>query len=126
MARPRKVIDQKQFEKLCGLQCTKEELCYYFDVTDKTLDAWCHRTYKKSFSVVFKEKRGIGRISLRRTQWQLAERSPAMAIFLGKNILGQRDNVEVDMSVAVEDDPITKSLKEEGLYGLKPEAEEDS
>jgi hypothetical protein len=26
MARPRKEIDQKQFENLCGLQCTLEEI----------------------------------------------------------------------------------------------------
>lgn len=34
MARPRKEIDQKNFESLCGLQCTKEEICGCFDVTD--------------------------------------------------------------------------------------------
>jgi hypothetical protein len=43
---------------------------------------------------VFKEKRENGLISLRRTQFQLAEKSPAMAIFLGKNLLGQTDKLE--------------------------------
>ncbi len=28
-------------------------------------------------------------------QWHLAEKQPSMAIFLGKNYLGQRDNYEV-------------------------------
>ena len=46
MARPRKEIDQKQFENLCGLQCTLEEICGWFDVTDKTLDSWCKRNYR--------------------------------------------------------------------------------
>ena len=32
MARPLKEISQKDFEKLCGLQCTKEEICGFFDV----------------------------------------------------------------------------------------------
>ena len=36
MARPHKEIDQKSFENLCGLQCTLEEICGFFDVTDKT------------------------------------------------------------------------------------------
>lgn len=36
MPRPLKEIDAKQFEKLCGLQCTKLEICGWFDVTDKT------------------------------------------------------------------------------------------
>lgn len=95
MARPRKEIDQKQFENLCGLQCTLEEICGWFDVTDKTLDGWCKRTYGSSFSDVFREKRGAGKISLRRAQFRLAEKNAAMAIFLGKQYLGQKDVVDV-------------------------------
>lgn len=95
MARPRKEIDQKNFENLCGLQCTKEEICAFFDVTDKTLDGWCSRTYGKSFSDVFREKRGIGKISLRRSQFELAKKNATMAIWLGKQYLEQRDQVQV-------------------------------
>ena len=94
MARPRKEIDQKQFENLCALQCTLEEICGWFDVTDKTLNSWCKRTYHASFSEVFKKKRGAGKISLRRSQWQLAAKSASMAIWLGKQYLGQTDKAE--------------------------------
>lgn len=100
MARPRKEIDQKQFENLCGLQCTLEEICGWFDVTDKTLDSWCKRTYRASFSEVFRQKRGAGKISLRRSQWRLAEKNATMAIFLGKQFLGQRDSVDVAVTDA--------------------------
>lgn len=100
MARPRKEIDPKQFENLCGLQCTLEEICGWFDVTDKTLDSWCKRTYHASFSEVFKQKRGAGKISLRRSQWRLAEKNATMAIFLGKQFLGQRDSVDVAVTDA--------------------------
>ena len=100
MARPRKEIDQKQFENLCGLQCTLEEICGWFDVTDKTLDSWCKRTHQASFSEVFKQKRGAGKISLRRSQWRLAEKNATMAIFLGKQFLGQRDSVDVAVTDA--------------------------
>ena len=96
--RPPKEIDQKQFENLCGLQCTLEEICGWFDVTDKTLDSWCKRTYNANFSEVFKQKRGAGKISLRRSQWRLAEKNATMAIFLGKQFLGQRDNVDVNVT----------------------------
>jgi len=96
--RPPKEIDQKQFENLCGLQCTLEEICGWFDVTDKTLDSWCKRTYDANFSEVFKQKRGAGKISLRRSQWRLAEKNATMAIFLGKQFLGQRDNVDVNVT----------------------------
>lgn len=115
MARPRKQLDQKQFEQLCGMQCTRDEILAWFDITDKTLDAWCKRTYGKGFSAVFAEKKGVGKISLRRMQWHLAERSAAMAIHLGKNILGQTDHVSVGMNLKVDDDPITKALKESGI-----------
>lgn len=113
MGRPRKEIDQKQFENLCGLQCTLEEICGWFGVTDKTLDSWCKRTYHASFSEVFKQKRGLGKISLRRSQWRLAEKSATMAIWLGKQYLGQRDQVDVNMPGNVaKDDALSASLRE--------------
>lgn len=91
MARPLKDIDKNQFEKLCGLQCTQEEICGFFDITDKTLTAWCKRIYKKSFSEVFKQKRSKGNIALRRAQFRLAEKNASMGIWLGKQYLGQTD-----------------------------------
>ena len=87
-------IDKKQFENLCGLQCTLLEICDFFDVEDDTLNSWCKRTYGTTFSEVFKLKRGKGQISLRRMQWKLAEKNPTMAIFLGKQYLGQKDKIE--------------------------------
>lgn len=97
MARPLKEIDRKQFENLCGLQCTKEEICAFFELTDKTLENWCKRTYNKGFSEVFREKRGIGKISLRRAQFELAKKNATMAIWLGKQFLNQRDQVQVEI-----------------------------
>ena len=95
MGRPRKQINKTEFEKLCFLQCTEREFCSWFDVSDETLNKWCKETYDgRTFLDVFKEKRENGLISLRRTQFQLAEKSPAMAIFLGKNLLGQTDKME--------------------------------
>ena len=96
MARPRKEINQAEFEKLCGLQCSKEEICGWFSITDKTLDAWAKRTYNESYSEVYNKKRSPGKISLRRAQFRLAEKNAAMAIWLGKQYLGQRDKYEVE------------------------------
>lgn len=100
MARPRKYIDKNQFENLCAMQCTEDEICDWFGVSADTLNRWCKRTYGASFADVFKQKRGNGRISLRRSQWKLAEKSATMAIWLGKQYLGQRDNVDVTVSDA--------------------------
>ena len=94
MARPRKEIDREQFENLCELQCTQEEICNWFGVCTETLNTWCKRTYKNGFSEVFNQKREPGKISLRRMQFRLAEKNAAMAIFLGKNFLNQTDRVE--------------------------------
>ena len=51
MARPRKVINQKQFESLCAIQCTEEEICNVLDVSEKTLISWCNEVYGESFKV---------------------------------------------------------------------------
>ena len=113
MARPRKEIDQKQFETLCGLQCTLLEICDALDITDKTLNAWCKRTYGESFSEVFAKKRSKGKISLRRMQFQLAEKNASMAIFLGKQYLGQSDVVEIGAPIySAQEDALSTSLRE--------------
>lgn len=95
--RPRKQIDQDQFEKLCGLQCPLDEIADFFDCSPDTVENWCKRTYQDdngrpmTFSEVFTQKRGRGKISLRRAQFELAKKNAAMAIFLGKQYLGQSD-----------------------------------
>ena len=94
MGRPRKEINQKQFEKLCAMQCTQEEICNWFEVQDDTLNRWCKRTYKKSFSEVFKQKRSVGKISLRRSGFQMAQSNPSVHIFYAKNFLGMTDKQE--------------------------------
>lgn len=101
MGRPRKQIDAKQFEGLCALQCTKEEISDWFNCSEDTIERWCHDKYGVNFAVVFKQKRAGGKISLRRAQWKLAEKSPAMAIFLGKNYLGQKDSFEINENEAL-------------------------
>lgn len=94
MARPRKEIDQKQFENLCGLQCTKEEICNWFNLTDKTLENWCKRTYKAGFSDVFAQKRGTGKIALRRAMYRNAveKNNATIQIWLSRNWLGMTEH----------------------------------
>ncbi len=97
--RPRAKIDQKQFETLCFYQCTKLEICGVLGVTDKTLERWVKETYNAGFSEVFKQKRQYGLMSLRRSQFKLAEKNATMGIWLGKQYLDQRDR---DITDAVE------------------------
>ena len=102
MGRKRIEINQREFEKLCAIQCTKEEISGFFDVSEDTVERWVHRTYKAGFAEVWAAKSAGGRASLRRTQFELAEKYPAMAIFLGKNYLGQSDRVMIEDKAALE------------------------
>lgn len=94
--RPRKEIDKIQFEKLCSLQCTLNEIAGVMECSEDTIERWCNRVYDMNFADVYKKYSAAGKMSLRRAQFRLAERSAAMAIFLGKNYLGQTDNVVVE------------------------------
>lgn len=91
MGRPRKEIKRKDFEKLCELQCTLSEIAAFFDCSEDTVERWCTEEYGQGFADIFAIKRGNGKIALRRKQWKLADTSATMAIWLGKQYLGQKD-----------------------------------
>lgn len=95
--RPRKKLDAQTFEQLCKLMCTKEEICGVLDLSDKTLDKLCQETYKASYSEVYKNKSAGGKMSLRRSQFKLSETNATMAIWLGKQYLGQRDVQDINI-----------------------------
>lgn len=105
MARPRKEIDSEQFEKLCALQCTLTEIANWFHCSEDTIENWCKRTYTDEkgkpmgFSDAYKNYSVDGKISLRRYQFKMAERVPSMAIWLGKQWLGQRDHIDMGVDM---------------------------
>lgn len=107
--RPKKEINKADFEALLGIQCTLEEIQSFLDMklggcSVDTIERWCKRTYGKTFAEVSEQKRALGRISLRRSQFRLAEKNVSMNIWLSKQYLGQRDNPdqeERDARVAV-------------------------
>lgn len=100
VGRPHKEINQEQFEKLCALQCTLSEIASWFKCSEDTIERWCQRTYKQGFADAFKVYSADGKISLRRFQFKQAEKSYAMAIWLGKQWLGQREVVEAQIPQA--------------------------
>lgn len=104
--RPKKEFDKKSFSDLVGLGCTQEEICWYFrDETGKpanidTLTRWCKRTYGLTFQEYFKQNGFMAlKIQLRRNQFELSKKSAAMAIWLGKQYLDQKDSVEIESSI---------------------------
>ena len=99
MARPTIEIKQEQFESLCNLQCTLDEIAGFFKCSSDTVERWCKKTYNGSFAECYKKYSQNGRISLRREQWKLAQKGNAsMLIWLGKQWLGQTDKVEATTS----------------------------
>ena len=55
MGRPRKEIDQDQFKKMCGLQCTLAEIAGFFDCSEDTIERWCKKTFHTTFAEAFKK-----------------------------------------------------------------------
>lgn len=92
MARPRKEVSWDDIDKLCALQATEEEIAQFCEVSVSTLYRRCLEERGMGFDEYFEQKRGTGKISLRRSQWQAAQKGNAtMLIWLGKQYLGQRD-----------------------------------
>ena len=90
VGRPKIQIDYNTVEKLANIQCTQEEIASFLDISVRTLQR------DEEFCRIYKKGQENGKMSLRRMQYKLAEKNTAMAIFLGKQYLGQRDNIEVE------------------------------
>lgn len=56
-------IDLEQVEKLCGLQCTDEELASFFGVSVSTTE---RRKNNPAFAAAMAQGKAKGRLSLRR------------------------------------------------------------
>jgi len=90
--RPRKEIDQQQFERFCEIQGTLEEIAHVLDVSEDTVERWCKRTYEVGFADTYKKFSATGKMSLRRYQFEAAKKgNVTMQIWLGKQYLGQTD-----------------------------------
>lgn len=116
MGRPKIEIDQRTFESLCEIQCTLSEVASVCHCSEDTIERWCKRTYKQTFAEVYKKYSDVGKASLRRTQLKLAQKNASMAIFLGKQYLGQSD------AITYENDDALKKL-DDILGGLRAQAD---
>lgn len=97
--RPQKEIDVEKLRNLAAIHCTDEEIASVLQISVDTLS----RRKKDDPAVLeaLEGGRNQGKASLRRLQWELAKKhNAAMLIFLGKNILKQRDRFEEETSNA--------------------------
>lgn len=107
VGRPRKEINWEIFEAACKLMATKKDIVELTGLSEKSIDRRVYEKYGCNFDVILKKLSFGTKLSLRRFQFQQAEKNPAMAIWLGKQYLGQRDKQieeEQDISVNVKFD----------------------
>lgn len=127
MGRPRKEVNWEEFDKLCAIQCTEEEIAAWFDMSRELLNQRCKEEYDMTFLALFGQKRQKGFSSLRRNQFKRATGgSDTMLIWLGKQYLGQKDKQElglpdlVKIKVVYDDDVRADGKAKES--GVAPEA----
>jgi hypothetical protein len=92
IGRPPTPIDWDLFEDMCDLQCTQQEIANVFHCNRETLRLKAQQKYGMEYQAVYDHFATGGKVSLRRSQFKLARKNAGMAIFLGKNYLGQKDN----------------------------------
>jgi hypothetical protein len=99
--RPKKEIDYDKVEKLASIHCTQEEIATILELSVDTLQR------DPEFCGIYKRGLEKGRASLRRMQWKAAEAGDkTMLVWLGKQILGQRDKQDIISQVSVDRSPI--------------------
>lgn len=110
--RPKRDIDWNQFEQLCGIKCTQSEIASIMRISPDTLSDRCQDQYGEDYSSAYKRLSESGNCSLRRNQFVLSKKNATMAIFLGKQWLGQRDpeplqnqDKEIKLTVNYEGNP---------------------
>jgi hypothetical protein len=107
-------IDFVELEKLCGLQCTDEEIAAFLDVSTRTIE---RRRRVLRIREVMERGRAKGRVSVRG--------NIAAIIFLAKNVLGYKDYVNNEHSgpnggpIQIESKPDFSKLSHEELQQLR-------
>jgi AcrR family transcriptional regulator len=95
--RPRATIDAGLVENSAALGCTIEEIAAILGVGKRTL--YDRLDSDADLAEALERGRDKGKATLRRLQWQQANAgNPTMLIWLGKQILGQRDRVATEVS----------------------------
>lgn len=99
--RPEKVINWEQIDGLCALHCTGAEIASIVGVDYSSLERQIRVKFGKTFTEYFTEKAANGKMSLRRRQFKAAmDGNPTLLIWLGKQMLGQKDKHEHEVTGA--------------------------
>jgi transcriptional regulator with XRE-family HTH domain len=126
--RPPVAVDAEKVELMAAMGCTVEEIAAELRISKRTL---MRRQKDPKFLESIERGKARGRATLRRLQWKSANAGNVTAqIWLGKQLLGQRDQWAVDHSGAIAHKAVLpewllKQLKPAGDMSLSP-VNEDS
>lgn len=88
MARPKLEIDPAKVQLLASIGCTQEEIAAALDTSVDTL--------KRRFADTIKSGKLKFCVSIRREQFRMLQAGNAtMGVWLGKQVLGQRDQLKI-------------------------------
>jgi len=90
--RPYKQIDLDKVYSYASVCCTQEEICNILNFDRNLFNT------REDLIGIYKKGISNAKLSLRRKQFILADTNPTMAIWLGKQLLGQRDKHEVEQT----------------------------
>jgi hypothetical protein len=91
MARPRKKVDPEIVEKRAQIHCTMQEIASLCNCSVDLLE--------RRFADVIERGRSVGKQSLRRLQWEACKKgNVTMLIWMGKQLLGQKDKIDFSES----------------------------
>ena len=71
----RREITKDEFEELAALQCAVEEILGYVGTTERKLEAWCRKTYRKPLKDMLPMIRQDGLIAIRRASFEQLKKS---------------------------------------------------
>ena len=103
VGRPKIELNLGELERLSRLNCTMPEISAYFDIPLRTLED--KFTNEPDVRKAIEKGRATGMLSLRRKQIQIMEdtNNSTMAIWLGKQMLGQTDRQEIRQDINIEE-----------------------
>lgn len=94
LGRPKKTFSERDIEQIKTLarcHCPDSEIAAFMGVSERTI--------QNHFCALLKEQREAGKANIRAMQYKMAMNGDrAMLIWIGKQILGQRERTEIDIT----------------------------
>jgi len=122
----RRELTKELFEELAALQCAAEEILGYVGTTERKLEAWCRKTYRRPLGEMLAMIRMDGLIAIRRASFDQLKKSATLISqqynrFLPDAGRDPRENAEAAIRML---NAATAPTREE-MRELFPEAEQE-